>query len=117
VTTAGGVDVVLQSDGDTVERSSPRPLPLLSLHRTGGFYRLIPRHCDEGIQCGIISLNALQASLRKVDGRCILAAKQLRNFLQRQAGQVLRFSKSRLQSQADDRISGGYKKASAAVRV
>jgi hypothetical protein len=90
---------------------------LLRFHRTRGFHRLIPRHGNEGIQRWVVSFNALEASLSEFDGRCSFAAKQLRSFLQRQAGQVVRFARGGLQSQADGRSRDSYKKASATVKV
>jgi hypothetical protein len=111
-----GVDVILQGDRDSVERSSPLPLPLLLLRRMCRFHRLTPRDRDEGIQRGIVGFNVLQASLSKVNWRSSFAAKQLRSFLQRQAGQVLRFAKGGFQTQTDSRSRGCEKKASAAMK-
>src|SRR5216683_4946162 len=100
-----------------MERSSPLPPPLFRFHGTCGFHRLIPRHGDEGIQRGIVSFNALEASRSKLDGRNSLAANQLGSFFQRQVRQVLRFSKRWLQSHTGGRHSSQHKKASTAETV
>jgi hypothetical protein len=64
----GSVDVVLQGDGNAMERPSPLSLLLLCFHHTGGRQRLIFCHSDERIQRAIVSLNPPEACLSQFDG-------------------------------------------------
>ena len=111
------VDVVLQRDRNAVEGSSPHPPLLLRLHLARGCQSLLPRDCDERIQGGVVTVNSLEAGLREIDWRCGSASQKFRRFLDRQAGQILRFSNYWFQSQADGHANAGGKKGSAIVRI
>ena len=53
-TDAGGVDVVLERDGNAVQRAAPLAAPLLIGHLVRGVERLVARHGDVGVYLRIV---------------------------------------------------------------
>ena len=67
---------------------------LLRIHLTSSGQSLVGSYRGEGIQGGIVLLDSVQARLRELHRRNGPASKEVRRFLQRQAGQILRCCKA-----------------------
>ena len=84
---AGGVDVVLEDDGQAMQGAAELAgfgfgVELLCLGK-----RVIMHDGDEGVEFGIVDLDALEIGLGESDGGKLVIAHALRGFDQGEAGE------------------------------
>jgi hypothetical protein len=101
---APSIQRTVRRNRNSVERSAPPPLSLLSFHRVSCLKGAFARHGNVGIQRGVVLFDAREARARELDGRGLLAAQEFRRLLQRQASQLSRYCERWLQR---DPRSGG----------
>ena len=65
---AGCINVVLQGNRNPMQWSASFPAPLLGFHFTRRCKRLLPRHCNEGINRLVVLVDSIETRLCKIDG-------------------------------------------------
>jgi hypothetical protein len=85
----GRIDIVLQRDGNAVQRPAPLAALLFGFHLARRRERLLTRDRDERVDRGVEPIDSLEACLGEIDGRYTSASKKIRRLLQGQTGEIL----------------------------
>ena len=78
---AGRIDVVLQRDGNAVQRPAPLAALLFGFHFARRRERLLSRDRDERVDHGVELIDSLEARLSEIDRRCTSPSKKIGSLL------------------------------------
>ena len=92
---AGRIDVVLQGDGNAVERPAPLAALLFGFHFACRRERLLSRDRDERVDRGVEPIDSLEARLSEIDRRCTSPSKKIGSLFDGQSGEIRRLTKGR----------------------